>query len=477
MDTATIIATLGSLLPYLVKGVEFFSEEAGKGFSSKAGEELFSFLKSRFTTQKGAEVIERIEKGESDPQLIDSFQTILDTLIDNNAAFKDSLSQIVEANREILVEALSHATNEFESTASGLGSDVVNSQGGGSVHINKTIIQHFHSVFEENAPFEVRINTSKFSKQVNDEKLALQIENKLFLISVYIQEARYKESLALCEELIKIHSQIPDVWEYKAICTYLNTDKRNIIKESAKSILVYLGAAITLRDNKKESNHSEIAKEISYRYFKTIQYKIDKIFSDAPNIKNLDLFKLISEFRTCYKINPEVNFLEEYVNFLAGRKGFTWLYLGDEIDSRKTFSINHNGKVLNLIDRSPSSDTIQKMIDRVFHQISQIDKDYTLPPYQFFSYKFDRALTADQYFSLIEENSSKLAIEKADLTNQLIQAEELLVVYQKELNWEKKKWFSNIVPYQYKVDQTSRTIEKLRSEIVEIDKRINVYQS
>lgn len=404
-----ISGIISVLVPFLTKAGEKFSEEAGKAIWDK--------LKSYFSDAEEKEVITHIENGNDDSSTLNTLKVILENKIQQDDKLKDILKELTDKYAEIIEKALEQTPYRFD-TQSG---DVIN---GNKVYVETIIINNYAK--HSDRDFDIASTLSDLSKLgIKDTKA---IEGKLFTIRFHLADKNFSKALSLCDEIIDLYAIIPEVWEYKAICTYLiSTDKYDIIKTSARTIILCLNqaqeAARIEGTTSGRKSFEEISMEISERYFSNLINRINKSLSNSQGkAQKAALHKLILELDTCYKIYPDTRYLKEYLKYLSGNMGFTWLFL-DSAEVHEKSYIYHDG--LEVSDLSPTNLRVQTLIEAASKKIN--DPSYTMPEVKFYSARYDKIIGLEEFRAktkskiLGEIESNKMALkEKSDRRTYII---------------------------------------------------------
>lgn len=476
MEIISVVSTITAIVAYLGES----AKEAGPSFFGKVGEEIFDKLKSTFTTNKEKDVIQKIEKGETDSKTMDIFEAFLESKLQTDETLLKIMSDVISTNKELVEKAQAAVINDYVINTEGDGNEILNNIQG-KVTITKEFAKHihFHGIHpDEMEKFDVKVNLTKLGG-LTDEAVSREVENKLFLTSVLIKQRLYKEAARLVEEVIKIHAKISDAWEYKALLSYLIPKKNEVIDNSAKNIIIYLGAATMLRKEEKNTSPISYAQEISRRYSITLEYKIVAVGKSTrvEHIKNATLFKLINEYRTCYEIFPDNEYLKLFINYLIGGEGIIWLY-NEEATGEKIYTTNYKGNELNLSDKNPTPRNIQEMVSAAARKIRETDAAYELPEPYFYSSKYEGVFSISSYFMLVKEKNLELGIRKSNLLTELKTAESNSEVIKKNIAFEANKPFYEKIfgtyedRYKRELSNVEEAIKNIKAQIILIDSEV-----
>jgi|GEM_PF-4852073 len=398
------------ILPYITKFGETFYTETIK----EAAKDSWKKIKSFFQDSKSEKIISKVENGEDDKDTISDLKNLFEEKMLADNTFKEILLRLTNEYNTEIFEVLKRPAYKFDNNGNVIiGNPVYKT-------INNTTIKNY--ITKEDKEFYSLFNKNIISLNSINNQIKENVESKLLNVKYLINIKNYSEANRVCDDIREIYSQVPEVWEYKAICEYfIDTQKDETINNSARKVLACLNIAKELRKNENGYSYNEICQEISNRYFKTIVNRISKIISN--NLKTykdqIRLFKLITELKTCFEIYNDNKYLKLYVDLFAGLKGFTWLSFNNKDASSKYYNLNENIK---LIDNSPTSETIQNLLSKAKEKINgNRELDYNLPEIVFFYEKFGQSFNYNELLNYLKlkrnEVSNKIEMLKSDKLN------------------------------------------------------------
>jgi DNA-directed RNA polymerase subunit RPC12/RpoP len=245
--------------------------------------------------------------------------------------------------------------------------------------------------------------------------------NIIFRIDLKIEEGSYKEANLICDEAIKLYSLTPRGLEYKALCLYFTTPRQEIIIDSARKILVYLNKAREIDTTSKTGEN--IAASIAFKYYRMLRYRIQ---NQSKQTDVNELYKLISEFNTCYKIFPSsqsLQFLKTQVSHLSGREGYSFIIpVEDNVSaptSQKYKEIRGNTKeeVYFLKEITNSSNNVFQTLSNLEKEIQKVEPSYRLPILQI---EYDKKIIRTDTYLLIKQEERERIIREEQIRQERI---------------------------------------------------------
>ncbi|MGH1339563.1 MAG: hypothetical protein ACRBFS_25825 [Aureispira sp.] len=126
------------------------------------------------------------------------------------------------------------------------------------------------------------------------------------------------------------YGNTPEIYEWGALTLFLKSNIEDLIDSSCQKVIVYLDRALEF-DHKSDS-YDQITSSIATRYFKAVHKKIKAINNNIGNNqqaehlqeKRQEIYRLILEYQTCYKINKDVHFAIKGIQELYGYNRIAW---------------------------------------------------------------------------------------------------------------------------------------------------------
>ncbi|MBK8921796.1 MAG: hypothetical protein IPM81_09825 [Saprospirales bacterium] len=208
-----------------------------------------------------------------------------------------------------------------------------------------------------------------------------EYDDLIFRVNHHILLGQYAEASVLCDEAFAKHPQSPAGLEYKALCIYLTTPKMKIIDNAAAQILVCLGQAREI--DATSQTYDGIAKTIAYKYYGHLRARIRN--NKSKQYQLFVLKTLVDQFETCYRIYPDVFFLEEKVNHLSGQEGIAFLRIYHDdgtvnADLPRDVQLADKARNKYLVkDLSGYEKGMRQEIDRLALAIKKEDANYGQP--------------------------------------------------------------------------------------------------
>ncbi|HRN47140.1 MAG TPA: hypothetical protein PKW69_03820 [Niabella sp.] len=443
-------------------GEIFFSETI-----KEAAKESFKRIVPFFKDTKGKKVIEEIEQGNDDMHTIQELKNIFEDKLASDNTFKETLLEITNQYMNEIAEVLKNPTYKFDNYGNVIiGNPVYTTN-------NHTTINNF--IINEDKEFINLINKSSINiREIRDKLKEETIKSKLLKVNYLIEIKDYFQANETCDEIIDLFAQVPEVWDYKAICEYfIDTQKNDTINNSARKIIACLNMAKKLYGHETSESHINISQEISNRYFKTLINRIFRIISnDIKSYKQqIKLFKLISELRTCFEINNNNKFLIAYIDLLSGKEGFTWISLNEDNNHVQKQYILSDSVIFN--DNSPTSERIQVLISKVAKRIEQNkNHSYKIPEFVFFYEKFNQTFTVSELIKFLTDKTRELevrliSLEKSrlNLNHELKDYKSFFILNQLFNSDKGRELRASIHEVQEEIDETKLKIENTRKDL------------
>ncbi|MDH6343434.1 ribosomal protein S27AE [Parabacteroides sp. PFB2-12] len=192
----------------------------------------------------------------------------------------------------------------------------------------------------------------------NEQK---RYSNLITIIESAMIAENYDEAYEYCNKALEIVPNSAALWENKAICSFWNSTKGDIVNKQAKETVTYLRSAKRYAvDNDTVYITSE---NIAWNLYYLSRKWASKLYSDKDGYSWGDAYKIfdyISLYEICYEIHDDVFFLKSAI---------------DEFVLQKTYNIGwlDNDNVKKVFPN------IQSLVDRYEKMIQTKEPEYVKP--------------------------------------------------------------------------------------------------
>ena len=454
---------LSFILPYLTKIGETFYSETIK----EAAKDSWKKLKSYFKNEESEKIVTQIENGTDDEETLSEFKKLFEEKFLNDNSFKEIILKITTDYNNEIIEVLKRPTYKFDN----LGNVVI----GNPVYTtnNSTTVTNVTNIIvRDEEEFYSLINKNIVHLEGISNQLKENVESKLLNVKYLINVKDYIKANEVCDEIRNLYAQVPEVWEYKAICEYfIDTQKNETIKNSARNVTACLNMAKERRNFILNNTHIEISQEIANRYFKVLINRISKIIQTSLKTykEQIKLFKLIAELKTCFEIHNDNRFLYVYIDLLSGLKGFTWLSFAGTNPQSKYFSLTNDVKIN---DNSPTSEIIQVLLSKAKGKIlKNNDTKFKLPEVIFFHETFNQSFTYNELLDFKSKRKDEINSKIEILFSEKISLEKSKNLIDKELSY--KDTFINQIFNSSTITNLKNSSYSLYLKISDVNSKIN----
>lgn len=171
-----------------------------------------------------------------------------------------------------------------------------------------------------------------------DRDKSIEFERLISAVNHDIKVGDFKVAFSRCLNHKETYGNTPQIYDWGALTLFYNTPLDELIKTSCSKIILYLNRSLELSKGKPTESYGLIASSIATRYFKAIydQMKAYKAFGDyeIPDDKSArhdfyigrrkNIYKLLLELRTCYRISQDTDFAVKGLEELYGYNGIAW---------------------------------------------------------------------------------------------------------------------------------------------------------
>lgn len=160
-----------------------------------------------------------------------------------------------------------------------------------------------------------------------DENEKKKFANFVNILENSMVAGNYREAYEYCNKALEIDPASSEIWENKAICTYNNATKADLVEEEAREVTTYLQAAYRCNSNSQSLYNT--SRNISISMFNLGHHWL---YNTPPDMNNgvysfelcTKLLKYIKLWDICFQIFRDTYFLKAAVFELAGQGKLKW---------------------------------------------------------------------------------------------------------------------------------------------------------